>query len=97
MKAKYGGWQALRENVPKSTTSKSWKSIKAMTEVIQKGVQWRLNYRDQISFWKDRWLSEEPLLSVATQALEQEPQDRRVMNYWRAGEGRDDTTYNHGY
>lgn len=78
---KYGGWAKLHGPNRPMVASKTWRSISAMSEIIRKGVPWRLGRGDHILFWKDCWLGEEPLLCTTIAPVERAALDRLVQDY----------------
>ncbi|CAA7019727.1 unnamed protein product [Microthlaspi erraticum] len=76
--------------LPKSSWSVLWKGVvRGLKEVVWPGHYWVAGDGENIKFWTDNWISEEPLVNSATGNLPVEARSWLVKDVWRDGVGWD--------
>ncbi|CAL9023430.1 unnamed protein product, partial [Prunus brigantina] len=50
--------------IPKQNCSPTWKGIMFGAQLLDKGVIWRLGKGDKVKFWRDKWISDMPLMQT---------------------------------
>ncbi|CAA7042860.1 unnamed protein product [Microthlaspi erraticum] len=72
--------------VAKSHWSSTWRSIMVgMREVILEGIGWVIGDGRSISFWRDRWLSDTPLITSAGVMIPDGLKLMTVRDLWQDG------------
>lgn len=79
---KYGGWQTLLRGVPYGNPSHIWRAIQTVFPLVREGVRWRVGNGRWVSFWLDRWLRDQPLLSLARQSIQSDMLGAMVVDVW---------------
>ncbi|BFG33690.1 hypothetical protein CerSpe_199640 [Prunus speciosa] len=73
--------------------SSTWKGILHGSDLIKKGLLWRIGKGDTVKFWKDHWITDRPLIQHE-ETLSSETVDYSVANFvhdgwWDIGKLRD--------
>ena len=64
-----------------------WRSIEEGQKVVRKGVRWTVVNGVDVSFWKDVWLLEKPLVDMSRREILTGELHKKVRDYWVIGEG----------
>lgn len=56
-------------------------------ELLKKGLRWEVRDGRRVSFWKDAWLGDKPLLEEATSVVGLEQEGKRVADLGEQGRG----------
>ncbi|KAG7615876.1 Ribonuclease H domain [Arabidopsis thaliana x Arabidopsis arenosa] len=87
-KYKVGDTHNIAWTVPKSTWSSTWRSVGlGIREVVLQGQSWVLGDGRDILFWKDRWLTNEPIIDSAVDVVPADRVNDCVSDLWWDGRG----------
>ena len=65
----------------KKGASNVWRSISKVVTTLTKGAKINVYNRNDRLFWRDKWISDSPLLERVTQQISMADSFKRVINY----------------
>lgn len=88
LRKKYG----LREEGPvvfrhRQRASQTWRGLEWASNLLHRGLRWKLVDGRRIRFWKDCWLDEQPLLQQVANSHAEIEEDVVVWDFWLDGRG----------
>lgn len=81
--SKYGGWPTLLSGIRVGGASPFWRALEGVAPVFREGLRWRIGNGQQVSFWLDRWLDDQPLWDCCLSLPPLHSKDLTVAAYWR--------------
>lgn len=72
----------IKDMIPKSSASNTWRGITHAISWVQKGVKFEANNGRSIRFWEDRWVEDKPLKDVAQNTNISWNTNARVVDMW---------------
>nr|GMC97865.1 putative RNA-directed DNA polymerase [Ipomoea batatas] len=91
LRSKYlKGGQSIEDLKPARSSSNAWKGINRARNILVEGVHTHVRNGMSTRFWKDKWLTPEPLDWYALLDIPKGEHNMIVADYWKDGTGWDD-------